>query len=98
MLFRSGSVNIDYTAGQVVSATMTGDNTFTVTNKHDSGREGSITLVITNGGAGTFGFTNVKWPGGVAPTLTASGVDVLAFFTIDGGTTWRGVLSMADSK
>jgi predicted peroxiredoxin len=30
--------------------------------------------------------------------LTAAGVDVLFFFTIDGGTTWRGVLAQADSK
>jgi hypothetical protein len=32
----------------------------------------------------------VKWPGGTAPTLTSSGVDMLTFTTYDGGTTWFG--------
>ncbi len=35
---------------------------------------------------------SVVWPGGVAPTLstTAAAVDVLTFFSRDGGTTWYG--------
>ena len=33
-----------------------------------------------------------KWIGGVAPTLTAVGEDVLAFFTLDGGASWYGVV------
>lgn len=37
---------------------------------------------------------SVVWAYGVTPTLqtTANAVDVLTFFTIDGGTTWRGTL------
>jgi hypothetical protein len=36
----------------------------------------------------------VKWPGGVAPTLTtaANAVDMLSFITTDGGATWYGKL------
>jgi hypothetical protein len=35
---------------------------------------------------------SVKWPGGTAPTLTATAnaVDILTFFTHDNGTTWYG--------
>ncbi len=35
---------------------------------------------------------SVKWPGGVAPTLAtgANAVNVLAFSSIDGGTSWQG--------
>jgi hypothetical protein len=35
-------------------------------------------------------FSGVTWAAATAPTLTAAGVDTLAFFTTDGGTTWRG--------
>ena len=36
--------------------------------------------------------TTVDWPGGTAPTLTATsgGVDVFVFFTFDGGSNWYG--------
>jgi len=58
-----------------------------------------VVLELTNGGTGTQTWpTQVKWPGGTAPTLTSSGVDVLAFLTDDGGAAWRGVVLMTDSK
>lgn len=73
------------------SATVTGAVTLSFTNPPATGRLGSITLVLTNGGAFTVTWpTSVDWAGAVAPTLTASGVDILTFFTIDGGTTWFG--------
>jgi hypothetical protein len=38
-------------------------------------------IVITNGGANTLAFASVwKFSGGTAPTVTASGVDVLAYY------------------
>lgn len=58
-----------------------------------------VCLELTNGGTGTQTWASgTKWPGGTAPTLTTSGVDVLAFITDDGGTAWRGVALMLDSK
>ena len=33
---------------------------------------------------------SVDWAGATAPTLTTSGVDVLVFTTVDGGTIWYG--------
>jgi hypothetical protein len=38
-------------------------------------------------------FNGVLWDGGVAPTLTAAGLDILIFYTHDGGTSWRGFVA-----
>lgn len=81
------------------SATMVSACTWTFSGAPTSGVGFGFVLELTNGGTGTQTWpASVKWPNGVAPSLTASGVDVLAFITRDGGTTWRGVLSMADSR
>ena len=54
---------------------------------------GSMTLIMTNGGTGSVGWTaGVKWPSDVAPALTATGVDILTFTTIDGGTNVYGFI------
>ena len=96
----SGSRTIDLTLGNYVSATVTGVTTWTFSNPPASARAGGFVLELTNGGSATQNWPAgvTKWPGGVAPTLTASGVDVLTFITDDGGTTWRGMASMLDSK
>lgn len=54
------------------------------------------TLRITNGGSLVTWASNIKWPGGTAPSLTASGTDILTFYTDDSGTNWYGALAMAD--
>lgn len=95
----TGAVAINLTLGNVVTATSTGITTWSVTNPAASGKCSSFVLILTNGGAfAQTWMSGIKWPGGTAPTLTASGVDVLCFFTINGGTTWRGVISELDSK
>jgi hypothetical protein len=83
--------NIDLSTGTYFTKTISGSTTFTVSNVASSGTVSSFVLELTNGGSDTVAyFSGVTWAGGTAPTLTASGVDVLAFFTSDGGTTWRG--------
>lgn len=95
----TGAKTIDLSLGNVVTATTTGTTTWTVTNPAASGKCSSFTLILTNGGsAAQTWMSGTKWPGGVAPTLTASGTDVLTFFTINAGTLWRGVLAQTDSK
>ena len=70
-----------------------------VSNVPASGSSVSFTLDLTNGGAFTITWwTNMKWAGGTAPTLTAAGRDVLGFFTHDGGTTWTGLVLGKDIK
>lgn len=54
-----------------------------------------VALIVTNGGTMTgAGMTswggNIKWPGGVKPVLTTSGIDVLSFITPDAGSTIYG--------
>ena len=82
---------IDLTAGNYFTKTISGTTTFTISNAASSGTVNSFILQLTNGGSATVNwFSGVKWAGGTAPTLTASGYDELGFFSIDGGTTWQG--------
>tara|TARA_R110000751_G_scaffold137590_1_gene241043 strand:- start:1485 stop:2147 length:663 start_codon:yes stop_codon:yes gene_type:complete len=87
-----GTQDIDLTAGNVVTATVdTSTNTFTFSNPSATGKSCSFTLILTNGGSETVVWPGaVDWPAATAPTLTASGVDVLTFFTLDAGTIWYG--------
>lgn len=63
------------------------DTTFTVM-AHDGSSFQLGTLVLTNGGAFTVTWPDsFKWADGAPPALTAEGVDVITFFTVDGGNT-----------
>ena len=95
-----GTQDIDLTAGNVVSATVdTSTNTFTFSNPSATGKSCSFTLYLTNGGSQTVAWPGtVDWAGGTAPTLTASGVDVLAFTTLDAGTIWYGFSAGLDMQ
>jgi hypothetical protein len=82
---------VDLELGNVFTYTLSGGQTVTFTNPPASGTAGSFTMIVTNGGSATLTWpTTVDWPAATAPTLTASGVDVLFFTTIDGGTIWYG--------
>ncbi len=89
---------VDCAVGNYFIKTATGALTWTFTNV-PANRAYNFILELTNGGTGSQTWpTSVKWPSGTAPTLTSSGVDVIGFITDDGGTTWRGVMLMKDSK
>jgi len=87
-----GTQSIDLTLGNVATLTVdTSANTFTLDNPPATGKAGSITLIITNGGSQTVNWpASVDWVGGTAPSLTAAGRDVVALLTVDGGTIWYG--------
>ena len=87
-----GTQDIDITAGNVVTATVdTSTNTFTFSNPSVSGVSCSFTLILTNGGSQTVNWpATVDWAAATAPTLTAAGVDVLTFMTVDAGAIWYG--------
>lgn len=83
--------NIDLSAGNYFTKTISGATTLTLSNVASSGSVSAFVLDLTNGGSATVTwFSGVKWNAATAPTLTASGRDVLAFFSHDGGTTWNG--------
>lgn len=95
-----GTQDIDLTLGNSVSATVdTSTNTFTFSNPTAGDEHCCFILFLTNGNSQTVVWPGtVDWEGGTAPTLTTSGVDVITFSTIDGGTIWHGFLISNDSK
>jgi hypothetical protein len=83
----TGNTAVNFANGNVQTVTGNGDCEFTFTNPPASGTAGTVTLIITNGGANaTTWHSSVKWPGDSAPALTSSGVDIVSFVTIDAGT------------
>jgi hypothetical protein len=83
--------NIDLSTANYFSKTIAAITTLTVSNTPGAGTVASFILDLTNGGAyAVTWWAGVKWPLGIAPTLTAAGRDVLGFFTHDGGATWSG--------
>lgn len=73
--------------------TITTATTFTFSGAATTPSVSSFILELTNGGSFTVTWpTSVKWPGGIAPTLTATGLDILGFYSIDSGTNWRGLV------
>lgn len=91
--------DIDLSLGSIYTKTIIGTTTFTVSNVPTSGKVCSFILELTNAGTFTLNlWAAIKWSGGISPVLTASGVDVLGFYTADGGTTWRGFVLSKDNK
>ena len=82
--------NIDLATGNLFTKTISGATTLTISNALASGNVNSFVLELTNGGSAVITwFSGVKWAGGIAPTLTTAGVDILGFYSHDGGTTWN---------
>jgi hypothetical protein len=90
---------LDLNDANFFSATLDQACTFTFADPPASGDFGAFVLELTNGGA--FAITwpaAVDWPGGAAPSLTASGKDQLVFTTRDAGTNWYGFVAGLDLK
>lgn len=98
-----GSINtnttIDWSAGSYVTATIGGALTFTFSNPAPTDKACVAYLQLTNGGSAVITWpVSVTWSGGTAPTLRASGVDLLRFYTQDNGTTWFGTAENDESN
>jgi hypothetical protein len=97
------ATTITCTAGNVFTATLTGNCTFTLAapSSTTANTATSFTLILTNDATasrtvawagGTF-----KFPGGsVTRTTTANATDIWFFFSPNGGTTWYGSIPMAN--
>ena len=81
----SGTATADLASGSYVTATATGACTWTFAGGAAAGFATAFTLQLTNGGTGAQTFPAT--PMGAAPTLQASGTDVLVF--VHDGATWR---------
>jgi hypothetical protein len=93
------TATIDMEVANFFSATLDQACTFTFSNPPASGDFGAFVLELTNGGAFVITYpASVDFVGGVAPTLTAAGVDQLVFTTRDGGTTYFAFVAGLDIK
>jgi hypothetical protein len=72
-------------------------STFTFTGA-TSGRVASMVLELAEAGFVVTWPGSVIWPGGVAPTLSATGTDILMFFSRDGGSNWYGFMAGAGTS
>lgn len=91
--------NIDLSAGNYFTKTISGATTLTVSNVPASGTAASFILDLTNGGSAIITWwSGVKWVSGTAPALSATGRDVLGFFTHDAGSTWTGLVLGKDVR
>jgi len=91
----TGAIAFDMDTAEYFYGTVTGNVTgITFSNIVASGSVEFFTLELTNGGAFTITWpAAVKFDGGVEPTLQSAGVDVIVFWSRDGGTTIRAVQS-----
>jgi hypothetical protein len=75
----AATVAVDLSLSNHYTLTLGGNRTLGAPTNQTAGQSGVI--VITNSGANTLAFASVwKFPGGTAPTVTASAVDVLAYY------------------
>jgi uncharacterized protein YaiE (UPF0345 family) len=88
------SVTINLRDGDNFVHTLSGNTTYTFSNPGASGKASSFTLKVTQDSSPrTITWpSSVDWPGGTAPTIStgSANVDVFAFITYDGGTTYYG--------
>jgi len=85
----STAITLDLANGSIQNLTLTG--TATITMPTAVAGKSFLMYLRTGAGSYTVTWTTVKWPGGTAPTLTAtaSRMDIFSFFS--DGTNWYGV-------
>jgi len=93
----SGTVTINLETANNFRINRTGNiTTLNISNPPNGPRAIGFTLVLEDGSGGTATVSwpsTIEWANGAAPTLTASGKDILVFYTYDGGSTYYGFLS-----
>ncbi len=88
----TGASTIDLSISQFQKLTITGNTTFTFSNATAS-KYNILILELVNGGNFTITWPGtIAWNGGTAPTLNASGTDVIVLISSD-GTNWKAIRS-----
>lgn len=89
---------IDVSISSFFKKTITTDTSFEFINcRADSSC--CVTLVLTNGGNHIVSWSNnVYWADGTPAILTENGIDVITFFTINGGTTWYATVTITNAQ
>jgi hypothetical protein len=83
------ALNIDCSAGNFFTKTISANSTFTFSNAPASKSFGFVLELTHTSGTVTWP-TSVTWPGDKTPTLTTGKTHLFIFVTDDGGTRWRG--------
>jgi len=95
----AGSYNIDTTLSNIFDITLTGNVTFTFTNPPPLGFSKNVTVILRQDAVGNRAatFTGALYTEGQLPQLStgANQIDVLTFFTPNGGSSWFGTFAMA---
>lgn len=98
----SGTFTVDLSLGNMFNLTLTSSSTISFTNPPPAGTALSFTLHCKQDGTGSRVITwpaAVKYPNASTPTMStgANKIDIFSFFTLDGGTTYLGALSLANT-
>ena len=96
-----GATNINCALSNIFDITLGAASvTFTFTNPPASGTAQPITIILRQDATGSrlATFTNAKYTDGSVPVLStgANQIDVLTFFTVNGGAFWFGTFAMAN--
>jgi hypothetical protein len=84
------ALDIDLSAGNYFTKTISANSTFTFSNPPASGTVGSFTLELTHTSGTVTWPSSVKFNSDTAPTLTTGKTHLFFFVTDDGGTRYRG--------
>jgi hypothetical protein len=97
----ASTYNIDCSTANIFDITLGANVTFTFTNAPASGLAQPVTVILRQPAASpgkTATFTNAKYTDGTTPVLStgANQIDVLTFFSVNGGSFWFGTFAMAN--
>ena len=83
------ALDINCASGNFFTKTINANSTFTFSNP-PSAKAYSFTLELTHTSGSVTWPSSVRWPGGIAPTISAASTSLFMFVTDDGGARWRG--------
>jgi hypothetical protein len=96
----SATYTIDTSTANIFDVTLGANVTFSFSNAPASGTSRNCTIILRQDANGnrTASFTNGKYTDGSAPVLSTGSnqIDVLTFFTVNGGSFWFGTYAMAN--
>lgn len=92
--------DLNLNLSNIFDVTLTQNTTFTFRNTATTGFGMPVTVILRQGGSGSYtaSFTGARYSDGVTPVLstTVGQIDVLSFFTVNGGSFWFGTFAMAN--
>lgn len=92
--------DLNLSLSNIFDVTLTQNTTFTFRNTATTGFGMPVTVILRQGGSGSYtaSFTGARYSDGITPVLSTGvgQIDVLSFFTVNGGSFWFGTFAMAN--